>query len=121
MNRNVAQPLTLSQIALQAGTTPFQLCRLFSTKVNTPPLKYFVNRRIAYARSLLLETSMSIKEIAAHLNYDSPANFATQFRKQTGMSPRLFRREVGGRPTGGNRIRPATPGRSSIGGADMRQ
>jgi AraC-like DNA-binding protein len=44
------------------------------------------------ARQLLLETDMQVQQIAEALNSSSAANFATSFRRWTGMSPSEFRR-----------------------------
>jgi AraC-like DNA-binding protein len=44
------------------------------------------------ARQLLLDTDMQVQQIAEALNSSSAANFATSFRRWTGMSPSEFRR-----------------------------
>jgi AraC-like DNA-binding protein len=43
------------------------------------------------ARQLLRETSLSVRQIAAHLRYDSVANFSTAFRRWSGITPRDYR------------------------------
>jgi len=45
------------------------------------------------AVELLLNTSMSIGEIAVQLGYSEPSAFFRAFRKWMGKSPEVFRRE----------------------------
>lgn len=47
------------------------------------------------ARRLLRETDTPIQQIAASLRFSSPANFATAFRRWTGVTPSAFRRGEG--------------------------
>jgi AraC-like DNA-binding protein len=43
------------------------------------------------ARQLLRETSLSVRQIAGHLLYNSVANFSTAFRRWSGITPRDYR------------------------------
>jgi len=47
------------------------------------------------ARQLLRDTGMEIQQIAASLRFSSAANFATAFRRWTGVTPSEFRRRAG--------------------------
>jgi AraC-like DNA-binding protein len=104
MHRNIGRHLSLAEIARACDMSPFPLCRIFASAQGTPPLRYFSTRRIAHARSLLLDTDLSIKEIAASLGFDNPANFATLFRKTTGTSPRELRKRSQGGARSGQRV-----------------
>lgn len=50
------------------------------------------NHLIRLAKSRLLQTKMSIKEIAYDLHFDSPNNFSSFFKKQTGQTPNSYRK-----------------------------
>jgi len=50
------------------------------------------NHILRLAKSRLLQTQMSIKEIAYTLHFDAPNNFNSFFKKQTGATPNAFRR-----------------------------
>lgn len=91
MDRNVSRSLTLKEVASSTGIGPQHLCRLFASSSNSSPLQYFLQRRVGYARTLLTETAMSVKEIAAHLGYEDPLYFSAQFKRVVGVSPRRFR------------------------------
>ncbi len=47
---------------------------------------------IRMAKSRLIQTSDSVKEIAYGLNFDSPNNFNAFFKKHTGQTPNSFRK-----------------------------
>lgn len=48
--------------------------------------------RIERARELLAERDLSVTDVAAELGYSAPAHFARAFRRETGLSPRHYRR-----------------------------
>jgi AraC-like DNA-binding protein len=50
------------------------------------------NHILRLAKSRLLQTEMSIKEIAYALHFDAPNNFNSFFKKQTGQTPSTYRK-----------------------------
>ena len=50
--------------------------------------------RLDRARALLAEEDFSITWIANELGYSAPAHFARAFRRQTGLSPRRYRKVI---------------------------
>ena len=46
------------------------------------------------ARQLLRETDLQVQQVAESLHYSSAANFATAFRRWTGMTPSEYRRQA---------------------------
>lgn len=53
-----------------------------------------INVRLARAKSLLTETTMPITQVALNSGYQSSTGFSVAFRKETGMSPRDYRKQV---------------------------
>lgn len=54
--------------------------------------KTFISQRIALeAKRLLVHTSQSVAEIAAHLGMDEPSNFVKFFKREAGCAPTEFR------------------------------
>ncbi|UYZ63800.1 helix-turn-helix domain-containing protein [Hymenobacter weizhouensis] len=49
------------------------------------------------AKSLLLSTTLSVKEVAYHLHFSEPTHFAGFFRKHAGLTPQQFREQAVGR------------------------
>lgn len=50
--------------------------------------------RLRRSQQLLIETHLSIQDIADLVGFRSAANFATAFRERTGMTPTAFRSQV---------------------------
>ena len=67
-----------------------KLFRLFRTHLDCTPHEYIMNKRMSYARLLLLSAVPSIKETAAECGYDNIEVFYRNFRKSCGMTPGEF-------------------------------
>ena len=96
INRTLDHSVSLADICQAAHTSSTHLIRLFKEYVGSPPLLYHRLQRISWAQHLLINTSMSIKEIADKTGFGDPLYFSAQFKKEAGVSPRAFRdRKVG--------------------------
>ncbi|MGH7145452.1 MAG: AraC family transcriptional regulator [Planctomycetota bacterium] len=66
----------------------------FQQAAGVPPARYRLLRRIDRAKRLLIETDLSVKEIAAELGFCDPFFFSRQFKQLTGRTPTHFRTQV---------------------------
>lgn len=87
MEANLQEPLALDELARYAGMSRRQLERLFQRYVGTPPLKYYLELRLARARLLLLQTHMPITEVALACGFISPPHFTKCYHDHYGHSP----------------------------------
>ncbi len=92
MQRHVFDNLQLSQIASHVGLDPSYFVRLFRKRMNTTPMKYYSNLQLEAARALLTSSDLSVKEIAAKLQFCSEFHFSKRFKASTGSSPSLYRK-----------------------------
>jgi AraC-like DNA-binding protein len=84
----------LDELAKACSASPSNLRRFFLQKFAKPPQKWMDDLRLRYAAELLRSSSLSVKEIAAKLDYDFPGNFARQFKRRFGVTPsNYFTRE----------------------------
>jgi len=86
--------LNISELPARLGVGRTTLDRLFRDKIGISPQRYRNACRIEYARELLTRSDLSIKEIADKTGYCNQFYFSQEFRRQTGYSPRAFRREL---------------------------
>ena len=87
MEANLQEPLALDELARYAGLSRRQLERLFQRYVGCPPLKYYLELRLARARLLLQQTRMPITEVALACGFVSPPHFTKCYHDHFGHSP----------------------------------
>lgn len=87
MEANLEEPISPARLALDAGMSTRQLERLFRRYLNRSPKRYYMETRLARARNLLMQTEMSIIEIALASGFSSPSHFSKCYRAQYGSTP----------------------------------
>lgn len=87
MSDSLDDPLPSSRIARELGISARQLERLFGRHLNCSPKKYFLDMRLQKAQKLLVQTDMSVTEIAFATGFNSPNHFAKTYRAHYGVSP----------------------------------
>ncbi|MBS1369578.1 MAG: helix-turn-helix domain-containing protein [Lentisphaeria bacterium] len=97
LEQSYASPLTLPEIARHAAVSEATLYRLFRDGTGESPISRLNRIRIRHAGALLLNTRLSVSEIAAATGFTDSNYFSRCFRKFTGCSPRKFR-ETNGNP-----------------------
>lgn len=91
MESNLEDPLPQTVIASRTALSTRQLERLFRKYLNTTPTRYYLNLRIARARHLLRQTSMSILSVALACGFVSASHFSKCYRETYGRTPRAER------------------------------
>jgi transcriptional regulator GlxA family with amidase domain len=87
MEANIEEPLSLDEIASLVGVSRRQIERLFKRYVGQVPTRYYLDMRLRRARELLLQTAMSIMEIAVACGFQSPPHFSKCYRNLFGHTP----------------------------------
>ncbi|MFV0383072.1 GlxA family transcriptional regulator [Paracoccus sp. (in: a-proteobacteria)] len=104
MEGNLEEPISPVRLAADAGMSTRQLERLFRRYLNRSPKRYYMEIRLARARNLLMQTEMSIIEIALASGFSSPSHFSKCYRAQYGSTP--YRERGTSPPTAPDRRRP---------------
>lgn len=89
---DLARDLTLTDIAVHAGTSTRTLIRRFREQTGTTPLQWLHRARIRQAQHLLETTSHSVERIGAQVGFGSATAFRDRFKRTTGVSPHTYRR-----------------------------
>ena len=87
MEQNLEEPLSPSLLAKRAGLSPRQLERLFRRYLDRSPKRYYLELRLKKARSLLLQTEMSVINVALACGFSSPSHFSKCYRAFYGRTP----------------------------------
>ncbi len=92
METTIEQPLDRKAMAIFARITPRHLDRLFATRLNSTFLSEYRRIRLAHARKLLQQSSLSISEIAFACGFSNPGHFSRCYRQAYGGSPKTDRK-----------------------------
>ena len=85
------EPLSLDAMADSAFLSRFYFSRLFRSKTGTAPGRFLTAIRLYKAKNLLLETDMSVTDIAYAVGYNSLGTFISRFTRSVGISPARYR------------------------------
>jgi transcriptional regulator GlxA family with amidase domain len=91
LQRNLHQPLALTDIARHATTSIRSLNRHFRAEVGTTPLRWLLQARIHRAQQLLETTDLPVQQVAERVGFGSPLTLRTHFRRQVGTTPQAYR------------------------------
>jgi AraC family transcriptional regulator len=92
IEENLAQSLTLYQLAEVAAVSPRHFERAFRQALGVAPYGYVLGKRVTTAQHLILgKPRLSIEEIAERVGFSSASHLASAFRRHTGLSPTAFR------------------------------
>lgn len=91
MENHVAEPLELSQLADIVGLGVRQLNRLFKQELGTSTIAFYRHLRLGIAENLLLQSHLSITDIAIATGFVSSAHFSATFKSHYGVAPSVLR------------------------------
>lgn len=90
INNHIEERLSLNDVAAVFGLSSNYLSALFKKTCNVGFSEYITQRKIARAKTLLLEQDMKIYEVADKLGFESAFYFSKVFKKVEGISPREY-------------------------------
>ena len=96
VERRLAEPLSLRDVADELGLTPGHLTTVVRRRTGRTVVDWILDRRMSAARVLLAETDLPIADVARRVGLRDPAYFARLFRREHGVAPRRWR--AGARP-----------------------
>lgn len=94
MRDGLSVPWTLADLCLEADLSEWHLLRAFRDTFQETPHEYLTRLRLERARELLTISGRSVTEICFDVGFSSLGSFSTLFRRQVGLSPAQYRREV---------------------------
>ena len=97
IDAHIYEKIAVSDLARIASLSASQLTRVFRSAYGQSPYDYVLARKIDTACRLLLNTGMSVKEVAYRLNFVDEHYFSNVFSKRMGMPPGRYRTDGGSR------------------------
>ena len=92
MERHLAQRFCLTELARQLAVSERTLNRRFKLVTGEPPLRYLQSLRIEVAKVLLETRPLSVDAVSERVGYGDLSTFRQLFKRETGLSPREYRR-----------------------------
>ncbi|WP_172295060.1 GlxA family transcriptional regulator [Pseudoruegeria sp. HB172150] len=87
MEQNIEEPISPSILARDVGMSTRQLERLFRRYLNRSPKRYYMELRLQKARNLLMQTDMSVINVALACGFASPSHFSKCYRAHYNTTP----------------------------------
>ncbi|WP_343078951.1 GlxA family transcriptional regulator [Ostreiculturibacter nitratireducens] len=101
MEQNIEDPISPASLATDVGMSTRQLERLFRRYLNRSPKRYYMELRLQKARNLLMQTDMSVINVALACGFASPSHFSKCYRAHYATTPY---RERGSQGSGSVRL-----------------
>ncbi|UFP93951.1 helix-turn-helix domain-containing protein [Gloeobacter morelensis] len=90
IDAHLEEPLRLSELAGQAGLSPYHFCRLFKQATGITPHQCVIRRRVERAKRLLQQPEATIADVAFRCGFSSQSHLSRHFRQLVGVAPRTF-------------------------------
>jgi transcriptional regulator GlxA family with amidase domain len=87
MESNIEEPISPSVLAREVGMSTRQLERLFRRYLSRSPKRYYMELRLQKARNLLMQTDMTVINVALACGFASPSHFSKCYRAHYNTTP----------------------------------
>ena len=87
MEQAIEEPVSPADLAEDVGMSTRQLERLFRRYLNRSPKRYYMELRLQKARNLLMQTDMSVINVALACGFASPSHFSKCYRAHYATTP----------------------------------
>jgi len=95
IHERLAAKLTLNEMAIRAGYSPYQFARLFKATTGVAPHSFVLRLRLQRACRLLHDGKTSQADVALTTGFYDQAHFANVFRRAFGVTPGAFKGRQG--------------------------
>ncbi len=97
IRRNAKKDIQISDVVDAVATSRRTLQQRFRKLLRRSLHDEIMRARVELVAQLLIETNVSVSEIAARLNYTSPEHISRSFYRIKGLTPLTYRKKYGGR------------------------
>lgn len=90
VKENFARPVSIDQMAQEAGLSKCHFCRVFKKATNMTPMHFLSRMRIKRSRDLIRK-DLPISTIAIKVGFNDLSSFNRHFKRFTGQTPTQYR------------------------------
>lgn len=91
MQEHIEAPLSIREIARQVGRNRKDLEQRMRAQLGATPQAIYRRLRLIQARKLVLETDLTVAEVALRAGYEDPSAMTRAYRQEFGVTPRQMR------------------------------
>nr|WP_121161686.1 helix-turn-helix transcriptional regulator [Micromonospora pisi] len=95
MRDNLAEQVTVDDMARAAMFSKFHFTRIFRRATGVSPGRFLSAMRLQRAKQLLVSTSLNVGDISVLVGYNSVGTFSSRFTRSVGLSPSAYRKTGG--------------------------
>lgn len=99
MHAHIEDPLPITEIARQVGSSERELQRRFQRRLGRSPADFYRDLRLRKAMDLLQYSSLTIREIGIATGFADPSAFYRGFRNRFGKGPQDWRSSFNAEPS----------------------
>lgn len=96
IDTNFVKDISLTTIAEYMGYSSTYVSKIFKQTYGISYIEYMNTKRIELSKKLLLETSLSVKEIGFQVGFNNMQTFFRIFKQYVGTTPLQYRESMGG-------------------------
>ena len=91
INDNLHQKINIYDIAKLLDVSKYYFCRMFHASMGISPYQYVLKQRVTKAKDLIKNSKLTLADIAYECGFSSQSQMNHHFRKQTGVTPKVYR------------------------------
>lgn len=95
-DNSYSENFTLDALSKNFRISKYKLARDFTYYISESPINYLIRKRITVAKDMLWQTNKTVSEISKSVGIENISYFIRIFKKYTGMTPVMFRRQKAG-------------------------
>lgn len=93
LHHNSDHKISLGGLANMAGYSISRYCHIFKDVTGLSPQQYIIRLKLEKAKRLMVDSDLSIQQVAMEAGFNDQLYFSRLFKKNEGMSPMNFRQK----------------------------
>ena len=94
INDNLDEKINIYDIAKLVDISNYYFCRMFHASMGISPYQYVLKQRVAKTKELLENSKLPLADIAFECGFSSQSQMTQHFRKQVGVTPKVYRNRL---------------------------
>lgn len=92
IHTHITEALRLDEIAQEVFVSPNYLSSIYKKTTGQSLIEYIHQEKVAYAKTLMEQSSMSVADVARQLGFENVYYFSKIFKKESGLSPSQYQK-----------------------------